>query len=80
MIKGGIEGSGRSLITAFLLASGEQIFKAVLISGLASEPLDKTLQCLLAVFLIRGVPHSLLERFHGGSLKENGLLKKDSEN
>jgi energy-coupling factor transport system substrate-specific component len=76
LVFGGVEGSGRSLITAFLLASGQQVLKSVVISGLASEPLDKTLQCLLAIFLLRGVPRTLLQKFSGGSLKESGILKE----
>ncbi len=72
---GGVTGSGSSLITAFLLKTGQGMFKAVLYSGLACEPLDKTLCCLLAVWLLRGLPRSLLKRFRGGSLVQNGFIK-----
>jgi energy-coupling factor transport system substrate-specific component len=72
---GGVTGSGASLVVAFLLKSGQGLFKAVLLSGLASEPLDKTIQCLLAVWLLRGMPKSVLRRFHGGSLAQNGLVQ-----
>ncbi len=65
---GGVTGSGASLIVAFLLASGKTVFQSVVLSGLAAEPLDKTLQCLLAVWLIRTLPGSLLQRFPGASL------------
>ncbi len=71
---GGLTGSGASLVVAFLLKSGESIYKSVLLSGLASEPLDKTLQCLLAVWLIRGLPERLLRRFPGGTLAKNGFI------
>lgn len=71
---GGITGSGASLVVAYLLASGKSILKSVVLSGLAAEPLDKTLQCLLAVWLLRGLPQTLLARFHGGSLRENRFL------
>jgi energy-coupling factor transport system substrate-specific component len=70
---GGITGSGSSVIVAFLLASGKGLMKAVLWSGLASEPLDKTLQCLLAVWLVRGLPKTITGRFHGGSMAENRM-------
>lgn len=73
---GGITGSGASLVVAFLLASGKTLYTSVLLSGLASEPLDKTIQCLLAVWLLRGVPQSLLKRFHAGSLAENNFLSR----
>lgn len=71
---GGVTGSGASFITAFLLASGKSMLKSVFLSGLAAEPLDKTLQTLLAVYLLRSLPKTLLGRFHGGYLKENGFV------
>ena len=70
----GVTGSGTSLITAYLIAGGKTILKSVLLSGAASEPLDKTIQALLAVWVLRGMPKTLLARFRGGSLVENGLL------
>ncbi len=73
---GGITGSGASLIVAFLLASGKSVLKSVILSGLAAEPLDKTIQCLLAVWLLKGLPQSLLSRFRDGSLEENNLVRK----
>lgn len=72
---GGVTGSGASLIVAFLLASGKSIIKSVILSGLAAEPLDKTIQCLLAAWLLRGLPQSLLRRFRGGSLEENNFVR-----
>ena len=74
LVFGGISGSGRDLITGFLLSSGRRILDSVVSSGLASEPLDKTLQCLLAVWLFRGMPSDLLSHFHGGSLEKNGFI------
>lgn len=72
---GGVTGSGASLVVAVLLKAGQGLYKSVLLSGLASEPLDKTIQCLLAVWLLRGLPQRLLRRFHGGSLSQNGIVK-----
>jgi energy-coupling factor transport system substrate-specific component len=71
---GGITGSGASLVVAFLLASGNSVIQSVVLSGLAAEPLDKTIQVLLALWLLRGVPGSLLERFRNDRLTKNGLL------
>lgn len=68
---GGITGSGASLVVAFLLASGKSVLKSVVLSGLAAEPLDKTIQCLLARFVLRSLPPQLLRRFSGGSINEN---------
>ncbi|MES2354504.1 MAG: hypothetical protein V4568_08885 [Pseudomonadota bacterium] len=70
---GGITGSGPSLIVAFMLASGKSILNSVLLSGLAAEPLDKTLQLLLAVWLLRGMPRTLLQKFDSRLLATNGL-------
>lgn len=72
---GGITGSGTSLVVAFLLASGQSVLKSVVLSGLAAEPLDKTLQCLLAVWIIRRLPPRLVSQFEGGSLKANALAQ-----
>ena len=69
----GLTGSGPSLVVAFLLKSGQTLYKSVLLSGLASEPLDKTVQLLLALGLIRSLPASLKLAFGGGYLRKNGL-------
>jgi energy-coupling factor transport system substrate-specific component len=69
----GLTGSGPSLVVAFLLKSGQTLYKSVLLSGLASEPLDKTIQLLLALGLIRSLPASLKLAFGGGYLRKNGL-------
>lgn len=71
---GGITGSGPSLVVAFLLKSGQTLYDAVLISGLASEPIDKTLQLLLSLGLIRSLPNSLKAAFGGQLLARNNLL------
>jgi energy-coupling factor transport system substrate-specific component len=72
---GGITGSGPSLVVAYLLATGKTLFKSVLASGLASEPLDKTIQCLLAVWVLRGMPQTVLSRFRSGTLRTNKLVE-----
>lgn len=71
---GGVAGSGRDLITAVLMNSGTQILDAVLLSGAASEPIDKTLQILLAAMLIRTAPKSLIARFESPSVASNAFL------
>lgn len=70
---GGLDASGRSVLTAFLLASGKKVLESVVLSGLASEPLDKCIQCLLAVWLLRGLPPSILSHFQSRLLERNGL-------
>lgn len=71
---GGVSGSGRDLITAGLVASGQQILKAVAMSGIASEPIDKTLQVLSAFFILKSMPKSLLSQFRNPVLERNRFL------
>jgi energy-coupling factor transport system substrate-specific component len=62
---GGVTGSGTTLVTAFLIKAGEQMAKAVLLTGLAAEPIDKTLQLLLAWLAARATPKAFTERLSG---------------
>jgi len=73
---GGVTGSGRDLITGLLIGTGDQILNAVALSGLASEPIDKTLQLLLAIWIIKGIPNDILEKFDSTLLKKNNIIKK----
>jgi energy-coupling factor transport system substrate-specific component len=59
---GGVTGAGASMVTAFLLSTGRTLLKSVLLSGLACEPIDKALQCLLAFWIIKGLPPKLLSK------------------
>jgi energy-coupling factor transport system substrate-specific component len=69
---GGITGSGSGVITAFLLASGQSVLKSVVLTGVSCEPVDKTLQCLLALWLLRSLPRRLKRRFgNQGYLQRN---------
>lgn len=71
---GGITGNGPSLIVAYLLASGKTIIKSVVLSGLSVEPIDKTLQCLLAFFILKGLPNKILYRLKNQTLSANGFV------
>lgn len=71
---GGVAGSGRDLITAGLISTGQQIYKAVILSGAASEPVDKLLQTLAAFYVIRSLPQRVLSQFSNTVLKKNGFL------
>lgn len=73
LVFGGLSGSGAALITAFLLASGKTVLQSVFLAGLASEPLDKTLQLLLARYILLRVPRSILRQFSNPALLANGL-------
>jgi energy-coupling factor transport system substrate-specific component len=52
----GVTGSGSTFIVALFLKAGQQLLSAALLSGLAAEPVDKTLQVLLAALLYRATP------------------------
>jgi energy-coupling factor transport system substrate-specific component len=71
---GGLTGSGASLIVAFLLAAGKSVIKSVILAGIAAEPLDKTIQCLIAFWLLNGMPKSVLSGLKSGSLHQNGFI------
>jgi energy-coupling factor transport system substrate-specific component len=69
---GGITGSGSGVITAFLLAAGQSVIKSVFLTGVACEPVDKTLQCLLAFWLLRSLPRTLKTRYvNAGYVERN---------
>ena len=53
---GGVTASGSAFLVALFLKAGQQVLSAVVLSGLAAEPLDKTLQVLLAALLYRATP------------------------
>jgi hypothetical protein len=45
---------------AFFLKAGEHLMSAVLHSGLTAEPIDKSLQVLLAALLFRATPKDFI--------------------
>jgi energy-coupling factor transport system substrate-specific component len=71
---GGLTGSGASLVVAFLLAAGKSVINSVILAGVAAEPADKTLQCLIAFWLLKGMPKTVLGRLQNGSLRQNGFI------
>jgi len=62
---GGVTGSGTALIVGVLLKSGEQLFRATLTSGLVADPIDKTLQVLIAALLFRATPSDFVAMVRG---------------
>src|SRR3954463_2237667 len=57
---GGVTGSGSTFVVAFFLKTGQQLLKSALLSGFATEPIDKTLQVLLAALLYRATPREFI--------------------
>ena len=60
---GGATASGADLLTAYLLRVGRGMLDAVLLSGISSEALDKTLVTFIGVSILRGLPNTFLSRF-----------------
>jgi energy-coupling factor transport system substrate-specific component len=73
---GGITNSGESLITAFLIKTGQNLWKAVATTKAWTEPLDKMLQCVAALAIAKSLPKTLLNRIETprSFIRENGLL------
>lgn len=72
---GGITGSGVSVVTAFMIASGKSVLKSVVLAGAAAEPIDKTIQVLIACWILRGLPKSLLKKYSStGYLVRNDFI------
>jgi energy-coupling factor transport system substrate-specific component len=57
---GGVTGSGSAFVVAFFLKTGEQLLRSALFAGLATDPIDKTLQVLLAALLYRATPREFI--------------------
>jgi energy-coupling factor transport system substrate-specific component len=57
---GGVTGSGSAFVVAFFLATGQRLLESTLYSGLTTDPIDKTLQVLLAALLYRATPQDFI--------------------
>src|SRR5882757_78984 len=57
---GGVTGSGTGFVVAFFLKTGQQLMNSALLSGLTTEPIDKSLQVLLAALLYRATPRDFI--------------------
>jgi energy-coupling factor transport system substrate-specific component len=57
---GGVTGSGSGFVVAFFLKTGQQLLNSALLAGLTTEPVDKTLQVLLAALLYRATPQAFI--------------------
>ena len=70
----GATGNGAALITSFFIKMGNQIVNSIFMAGFSIEPIDKTIQLLLAFFILKSIPKSLLDHFKSGALKKNGFV------
>jgi energy-coupling factor transport system substrate-specific component len=62
----GVTGFGGDLVIASFRAAGDDLYKATLKQGLLSDPLDKTIEFLLAFLVVAALPRRLVSRFPNG--------------
>jgi len=60
---GGVSLAGADAVTAFLKAMGHSLLESVILGGLATDPVDKMISCLLAYGLLKVIPKRLFYRF-----------------
>ncbi len=63
VVYGGITTSGSSLITAYLLQTGQTLYASVISTNFLVEPVDKISTSLLAFAIIQGLSRRYLARF-----------------
>jgi energy-coupling factor transport system substrate-specific component len=64
---GGITGSGADFLVAYLLATGRDLFSAVLITVITNNLIDKVATALLAWAIVKGLPKRFTARFSRAS-------------
>ena len=57
---GGVTGSGSSFVVALFLKTGQQLLDSVVLAGLATDPIDKIAEVLLAALLYRATPREFI--------------------
>jgi energy-coupling factor transport system substrate-specific component len=62
---GGVTGSGSAFLVGMFLKTGQQLWNATLASGLIADPIDKTLQVLVAALLFRATPSDFIALVRG---------------
>lgn len=60
---GGVTGSGADFIVAYLLATGRDLFSAVIITVISDNLIDKVVTALLAWGIVKGLPKRFVARF-----------------
>ncbi len=74
---GGVTTAGSTFVTAWFIHRGFSINAANFWSGMICDATtDKVAEAVLAVWLVRAVPHDLLSRFRGPTLAKNFKLSE----
>lgn len=63
---GGVTGSGSTLITGVLLASGKDLLQSVFTTQIITDIADKLISILISYFIIRSIPERYLTNFSLG--------------
>ncbi|MFT4413748.1 ECF transporter S component [Fredinandcohnia humi] len=69
---GGVTGSGSTLITGVLLATGQNLLQAVVTTSLITDTLDKLISVVLCYFIIKSMSNRYLTKFKFGPLYSKG--------
>src|SRR5690554_1718132 len=73
-IYGGVTASGTSLITAFLVATGQSLWSAVFTTAIITETVDKVISVIIVFVIIKAIPIRTMLKFPLGN-----VYVKDSE-
>jgi energy-coupling factor transport system substrate-specific component len=74
---GGVTTAGSTFVTAWFIHRGFSVSAANFWSGMICDATtDKVAEAVLAVWLVRAVPHDLLSRFRGPALAKNFKLSE----
>lgn len=65
---GGVTGSGSTLITGILLASGQSLLQSVMTASIISELADKIISVFVCYFIIRSMSDRYLSKFSLGMI------------
>lgn len=74
LVFNGATGNGAALVTSFFVKMSHQIVNSIFLSGFSIEPIDKGLQMILAFYILKNIPLSLLQHFKLGCLKQNNFV------
>ena len=64
---GGVMFSGTDFLVLYFRSVGNTLLESVLLQGLASDPVDKTVTYLIVFVVVRSLPFRLVSRFRGAS-------------
>lgn len=70
-VYGGVTASGTSLITAFLVATGQSLWAAVFTTAIITETIDKVVSVIIVYAIIKAIPIKTILKFPYGHIYSN---------